>query len=68
MFLDGLGADQDFKSALVCFQKAEAYLYDMVLDGDVMYRKSLDAAIKGQAKARAKLAEELPEDTWGFDS
>lgn len=67
MFLDGIGADQDFKSALVCFQKAEAFLYDMVLEGDVMYRKSLDAAIKGQQKARAKLAEELPEDTWGFD-
>lgn len=67
MFLEGIGADQDFKSALVCFQKAEAFLYDMVLDGDVMYRKSLDAAIKGQAKARAKLAEELPENTWEFD-
>ncbi len=63
MFLEGLGTDQDFKSSLVCYQKAEAYLYDMVLDGDAMYRKSLDAAIKGQAKARAKLAEELPEDT-----
>ncbi|MCR5825840.1 MAG: hypothetical protein K6G54_04685 [Oscillospiraceae bacterium] len=36
-------------------------------DGDVMYRKSLDAAVKGQANARAKLAEELPECTWSFD-
>ncbi len=67
MFFDGVGTDQDYKSALVCYQKAEAFLYDMALDGDVMYRKSLDAAIKGQANARAKLAEELPEGTWRFD-
>ena len=68
MFFDGLGTDQDYKSALVCFQKAEAFLYDMVLKGDVMYRRSLDAAIEGQANARAKLAEELLENTWGFDA
>ena len=63
MFLEGIGTEQDFKSSLICYQKAEAYLYDMVLDGDVMYRRSLN----GQAKAREKLAEKLPGDSWKFD-
>lgn len=67
MFLNGDGTDRDLKSALVCFQKAEAYLYDMVLNGDVMYRKSLDSAIEGQEKARELLAKELPDNTWRFD-
>ena len=67
MFLEGIGVDQDFRSALICYQKAEACLCDMVLDGDVMYRRSLEAAIAGQAKAREKLAEKLPEDSWKFD-
>lgn len=67
MFLEGIGTEQNFKSSLICYQKAEAYIYDMVLDGDVMYRRSLDAAIAGQAKARKKLAEKLPGDSWEFD-
>ena len=67
MFLEGLGTERDLKSALVCYQKAEAYLYDMVAGGDVMYRKSLNAAIDGQAKARKLLAAELPGDTWRFE-
>ena len=52
MFLEGIGVSQNLKNAFVCYQKAEAYLYDMVLSGDVMYRKSLEAAIAGQKKAR----------------
>ena len=39
----------------------------MVLNGDVMYRKSLEAAVEGQKKVRAILAKELPEHTWVFD-
>jgi len=35
--------------------------------GDVMYRKSLNAAIAGQEEARKKLAERLPGARWGFD-
>ena len=50
-----------------CFQKAESFLYDMVLSGDVMYRKSLNAAIAGQEEVRKKLAERLPGARWGFD-
>lgn len=34
----------------------------MVKGGDVMYKKSLQAATDGQAKARAKMAEKLPKD------
>ena len=40
-------------------------LLQMVMDGDVMYRKSLEEAIKGQKKARKMI--ELPPDEWKFD-
>ena len=67
MFLDGVGTEQNLKNALICFQKAESYLYDMVLGGDVMYKKSLSAAVKGQEETREKLSEQLPENKWSFD-
>ena len=66
MFLDGIGTEEDAKSALVCFQKAESFLYDMVLGGDDMDRRSLAEAIDGQAQARKKLTEQLPEKTWNY--
>ena len=59
-FLYGNGTQEDAKSALVCFQKAEILLYDMVAGGEWMYEKSLDEAIAGQAKAREKLKEIFP--------
>ena len=68
MFLEGIGTEQNLKNALICYQKAESFLYDMVLSGDVMYRKSLDSAVKGQQKARELLAEKLPEASWSFDA
>ena len=61
-FLRGEGTNEDAKKALVCFQRAETYLYDMVEGGDAMYKKSLQSAIDGQAKARAKLAAALAGD------
>ena len=67
MFLDGSGTERNLKNALICFQKAESFLYDMVLDGEVMYRKSLNAAIKGQQETREKLSEQLPVNQWKFD-
>lgn len=66
-FLYGNGTEENAKSALVCYQKAESFLYDMVAGGNVMYKKSLQSAIDGQAKARAKLMETLPEQEWTFD-
>ena len=66
-FLNGYGTDENPMNALICFQKAETYLYDMVANGDVMYKKSLQGAIDGQAKARAKLADALPQKNWTFD-
>ncbi|MBP0985422.1 MAG: sel1 repeat family protein [Oscillospiraceae bacterium] len=66
MFLDGIGTEEDAKSALVCFQKAESYLYDMVIGGDDMYRRSLAEAIDGQARARQKLTGLLPESSWSY--
>ena len=67
MFLTGIGVDKNTKNALVCYQKAESFLYDMVANGNTMYKKSLDAAVKGQDKAREQLMSELPEDNWSFD-
>lgn len=66
-FLYGVGTEKNAKNALICYQKAESYLYDMVKDGNYMYKKSLQAAIDGQAKARAALAEDLPGREWTFD-
>lgn len=59
-FLYGAGTKPNAKIALAFYQNAERYLFDMVNGGDVMYKKSLQAAIDGQAKARAKLIETLP--------
>lgn len=69
-FLYGNGTDENAKSALVCFQKAELYLYDMVVRGDWMYSKSLQDAIDGQSFAREKLSIILSEQrgTYGFKS
>ncbi len=67
MFLRGLGTEKKLESALICYQKAESYLYSMVLDGDVMYRNSLMAAIKGQEEVRKEMLKQLPEDEWKFD-
>ena len=36
----------------------------MVADGNAMYKKSLQAAIEGQMKAREKLNEKLPGKQW----
>ena len=67
MFLEGIGTGQNLRNALICFQKAELFLCDMVLSGDAMYRKSLQAAVAGQKKVREKLADRVPENTWEFD-
>jgi len=67
MFLEGIGTECNYKNALICFQKAETYLLDMVLDGDVMYRKSLEKAIEAQKTVRKKLTKHLLGKNWGFD-
>lgn len=61
-FLSGQGVKENTDSALVCFQKAEVFLYDMVRDGNFMYAKSLREAIEGQEKARKKRMERLSSD------
>ena len=58
-FLYGNGTKEDPKGALACFQRAELFLYDMVANGDGMYKKSLEAAIKGQETARQVLQEAI---------
>jgi hypothetical protein len=67
MMLSGEGTEKDLRGALVCFQKAEAFLYSMVMDGEVEYRRSLKGAIEGQAKARAEMEKTLPELEWKYD-
>lgn len=64
MFLKGTGTAKDPGKAMVCFQKAEPLLYNMVMDGSVMYRKSLKEAVRGQAAARKLLSALLPKDEW----
>lgn len=59
VFLYGIGAEQDCKFALECYQKAEAYLYDVLKSGDDTYRNSWQEAIEGQMKARESLVAEL---------
>ena len=63
-FLSGLGTKADGKIALMCYQQAESFLIDMVKNGEVMYKKSLRAAIEGQEKAREQVAKTMPDDVW----
>jgi FOG: TPR repeat, SEL1 subfamily len=68
MFLNGYGTEKDLRSALTCFQKAEYFLYAMVVDdGNYMYKKSLQGAIEGQEKVRAELAEAIPDRKWTYE-
>ena len=62
VFLNGIGAEKDCKYALECYQKAEAYLYEVLENGDDMYKNSWQEAIEGQAKARAELVRNLSEE------
>lgn len=65
MFLNGYGVEKNLRSALTCFQKAEHFLYSMVVDDrNLMYKKSLEGAIEGQAKVREEMAKEIPEKDW----
>ncbi|MBO4355449.1 MAG: sel1 repeat family protein [Clostridia bacterium] len=64
-FLYGIGTEIDAENALSCYQRAEGYLYKMVKDGNVMYRKSLSKAIDGQTKAREILENLIASgDSW----
>ena len=56
----GEGTNKDLKEALKCFQNAEIYLYNLIEDGEFMYKNSLHAAIEGQTQARRELLENLP--------
>ena len=59
--------EKNLRNAMVCYQKAEVFLCDMVLAGDVMYRKSLEAAVSGQDAVRKELEAAMPETQWAFD-
>lgn len=63
-YLHGEGTNQDLKEALKHFQRAEIFLYNLVENGDLIYKKSLQAAIDGQAQARAEIIKQLPAGTW----
>ena len=67
MMLEGEGTNKDLRNALVCFQRAEVLLYNMVAEGSIEYRESLEAAISGQSKAREELERELPDRVWNHD-
>lgn len=57
--LHGKGTEANPRSALICFQKATSFLYDMVNDGESLYMGSLKAAIKGEKEAEEMLLEML---------
>lgn len=63
-FLYGKGTEEDSKTALICYQKAEVFLRDMIMNGDFYYRASLENAIKGQTEARKKITESIPGFGW----
>lgn len=63
-YLYGEGTEKNPREALKYFHFAEEFLYDLVAEGEEMYRKSLQAAIDGQAKARRILAKNLPFLRW----
>ena len=65
MFLEGNGTEQNLRKAMISFQKAELFLTDMVMNGDVMYKKSLKEAVEGQKEVRKLI--EFPEAEWKFD-
>ena len=67
MLLNGIGTEPNAEAALLNYSVAEIALLKMVRQGDAMYKKSLQAAIQGQEKARALLAAALPEQEWTFD-
>ena len=67
MYLDGIGTEQNPEQALLHYNLAEIRLFQMVKDGDYMYKNSLRTAIDGQAKARAMLEDMMPKNEWVFD-
>lgn len=66
LYLYGTGVERDLRSALICYHKAELYLYDMVSRGEKMYQKSYQAAIAGQQMARERMEKELPRLEWDY--
>ena len=65
MFFNGFGTEKDLMAALTCYQKAERYLYSMVVDdGNYMYKKSLQGAIEGQEKVRKEMTEKIKDKNW----
>lgn len=66
LFMDGTAVDQDLSAALSCYQKAEFFLFNMVMNGDDMYRKSLIAAQEGLEKVRQMMMDALPENKWAY--
>jgi len=54
MYLNGINVVKNAKRALIYYQKAEEYIYQVVKHGKRMCLKSLQTAIYGQVKARMK--------------
>ena len=66
MFFNGLVTDRDYKSTLVCCRKAEAFLYNMLLDGDVIAWRHPSRAANTRAKLAVKSTENNVDDfIWG---
>ncbi len=58
----GMGTEQDFPLALRCYQQAETLYYPRIQNGDFLYRKQWERAIEMQAKVRAEILKDLPNE------
>ena len=67
MYLNGIGTQKNPEQALLHYNLAELMLFQMIRNGDYMYKNSLREAIEGESKARTLLMENLPGDEWTFD-
>ena len=51
-FSSGIGTPKECRVSVGLQSKAEVFLYDMVKDGNVRYKKSPQGVIEGRAKVR----------------
>ncbi len=63
-YFNGAGTDRDLPLALKYYQQAEVLYYPRIVDGDFMYKKQYERAIKMQQIIRDELRKDIPSFTW----
>lgn len=64
VFYEGIGAERNYNSALMFYQRAEQIFYEQINDGDPFVQKDLDYVIKAQGKLRRLINKTLPAMEW----